>query len=233
MSLPAQRLYLHHSVTAAANGVSAVKTVANIGIGRFGRSSYSFACTLDGTLYELQGNRIGAHTAGQNSTSLAVCLVGNYETTQITEAQIEAVAWLHGELVRRGWLVRSAPLQGHRNAPGASTACPGRTAYAALPKIRARLGSTPSPTPKEGFLMALTDAEQKELLRLAREDRLGRDEKEITRPHLNRIEETLAEIKEMVRQDRLGRDEKEVTRPHLNRIEDTLAEIKAAVTDET
>lgn len=146
MSLPAQVLYLHHSVTTAANGYTAVRQVAQIGVNRFGRASYSYACTPDGVLYEMQGTHIGAHTAGQNSTSLAVVLVGNYETTQISNAQVNAVAWLYRHLISTRRLRDGAPLRGHRDAPGASTACPGRTAYNALPTIRARTtGSQPLP----------------------------------------------------------------------------------------
>lgn len=150
MALPAQVLYLHHSVTTAANGYTAVRQVAQIGVNRFGRASYSYACTPDGGMYEMQGTHIGAHTAGQNSTSLAVVLVGNYETTQISNAQVNAVAWLHRHLTSTRRLRAEAPLRGHRDAPGASTACPGRTAYAALPTIRARItGSQPPPSPEE------------------------------------------------------------------------------------
>jgi hypothetical protein len=161
MKLPALRLYLHHSFTAASNGPGAVRTVANIGIERFGRASYSYACTPDGTLYEMQGDRIGAHTARQNSTSLAVVLIGNYEVDRPTLAQVRAVAWLHQHLTGRGWLRSDAPLLGHRDAPGASTACPGRHAYALLGDIR-RLITHP---PEEDWFTMATKADLEQVVK--------------------------------------------------------------------
>src|SRR5690554_7465551 len=83
MTRPANEFFLHHSVTAAANGANVVRNVANIGVQRFGRASYSFAITLDGAIYEMQGDNIGAHTANRNSTSFGVVLVGNYDNTQM------------------------------------------------------------------------------------------------------------------------------------------------------
>jgi hypothetical protein len=136
MRLPASTLYCHHSVTPAGSGPAVARTIASIGIQRFGRSSYSYVIDRDGVIYELQGNRIGAHTRGQNSTSLAACAVGNYETLAPNGVQLRAYADLYRHLVARGWLRAGAPIRGHRDAPGASTACPGRLLYAQLPAIR-------------------------------------------------------------------------------------------------
>jgi hypothetical protein len=175
MRLPAHRLYLHHSVTAASNGHEAVRTVANIGIQRFGRASYSYACTPDGVLYEMQGNRIGAHTAGQNSTSMAVVLVGNYDQIRPSIAQVRAVAWLHHYLTARGWLVIGAPLLGHRDAPGASTACPGRHAYAVLGDMRRLIDDPPQeddmPYSPDQLTKIVRDAVQAELTNLGDKSR--------------------------------------------------------------
>jgi hypothetical protein len=146
MRLPAQRLFLHHSVTPANPGNAAsVRQVASIGVSRFGRSSYSYANTLDGVLWQMQGDNVGVHTAGYNSSSLAVVLVGNYDHTQISNAQVNSVAWLHRYLRSNGRLVSGAPLLGHRDV--GATACPGKTAYAALGRIRGLLGSLPAPPP--------------------------------------------------------------------------------------
>jgi len=136
MRLPATTLFVHHSVTPARNGVATPRQIANIGISRFGRSSYSYVVTPDGTIYELQGTHVGAHTKGHNSTTLALCFAGNYENDRPTSAQIEAAGQLHRDLVTQGALRPNAPIKGHRDASGASTACPGRNLYAALPQIR-------------------------------------------------------------------------------------------------
>lgn len=141
MPAPASTLYVHHSVTTATDRVAGVRTIANIGINRFGRASYSYVVTLNGTVYEMQGFHVGAHTHGRNSTSLAVCFEGNYENLEPTDAQLRAVAALYRHLVDVGFLRRGATIEGHRDAPGAATACPGRRLYARLPDIRSRVHS--------------------------------------------------------------------------------------------
>lgn len=145
MRLPATTLWIHHSVTQARNGVATPRQIANIGINRFGRSSYSYVVTPDGTIYELQGTHVGAHTGGHNSTTLALCFAGNYDRDEPTAAQIAAAGQLHRDLVAQGMLRPGAPIKGHRDASGASTACPGGNLYAALPRIReAAAGDAPT-----------------------------------------------------------------------------------------
>lgn len=153
--LPARELYLHHSVTAApandpAAERAAVRTLENIGQSRFGGGiSYTFAVAPSGRVYEGHGiDRQGAHTGGRNSIARAICLIGNYDANRPPEAMIQAVA----DLVRHGhaqgwWPARLTG--GHRDAPGASTACPGRHAHALIAEInrRATAGPRPGPSP--------------------------------------------------------------------------------------
>lgn len=85
------------------------------------------------------------------------------------------------------------------------------------------ISSPPSPRPKEGFLMGLSDAKQDEAYKMIKELHLGRPHKTYGRDYIKaEVEPVLAEIKELVRQDRLGRDEKEITRPHLYKIEERI-----------
>jgi hypothetical protein len=122
-------LWLHHSVTKASkNPVTDAKVIANIGISRFGRMSYSFVVHPDGTILEGQNGHVGAHTKGQNSTTQAVCAVGNYETDKPTPEMLAAIRILIGKY--------GPLLGGHRDAPGAATACPGRNLYAAIPSLK-------------------------------------------------------------------------------------------------
>lgn len=149
--LPAGEVWLHHSVTVAPDlkwidvdkdGVEddeerAMRTLELIGEQRFGGGiSYTFAVMPSGRIYEGHGvERQGAHTGGRNDVARAIVLVGDYEANQVTNAQIRAVAWLlrHGHASR--WWTRRTLNGGHRQAPGANTACPGKHGMTAIPVI--------------------------------------------------------------------------------------------------
>jgi hypothetical protein len=156
--LPASEVWLHHSVTIAPNlsyvdanrdGVDddeerAMRTLEAIGEQRFGRGiSYTFAVMPSGRVYEGHGvDRIGAHTGGRNSISRAIVLVGDYTRYALTDAQLRAVAALLQRGHAAGWWRRARLNGGHQQAPGASTACPGRYAMSAIPRIN-RLAAGP------------------------------------------------------------------------------------------
>jgi hypothetical protein len=140
-------VWLHHSVTAAPNTSppfddddAAVRTLEDIGQQRFGGGiSYTFAVTPSGRVYEGHGvDRRGAHTGGRNSISRAICLIGNYEVAEPPPAMLDSVVELLVEGVRQGWWPAARLTGGHRDAPGASTSCPGRFAEAAIPTINSR-----------------------------------------------------------------------------------------------
>lgn len=131
-------VWLHHSVTKATkNPVTDAKVIANIGIARFGRLSYSFIIHPDGTILEGQNGHVGAHTRGQNSTSQAICCVGNFEKDPVTPEMVAAIRLLVRDF--------GPLLGGHRDAPGAATACPGRNLYARLPELAVPAPAVPEP----------------------------------------------------------------------------------------
>jgi hypothetical protein len=157
--LPAKGVYLHHSVTAAPDLVppfddedAAMRTLERIGEQRFsGGVSYTFAVMPSGRVYEGHGvGRRGAHTKGLNSTHRAIVLVGDYEKFGVTSQQVQAVADLlrHGKA--QGWWREAKLAGGHRDAPGAQTACPGRHAYALIGEINRRASDDSSPAPSGG-----------------------------------------------------------------------------------
>ena len=97
--------------------------------------AYSFLIGDDGTIFEGRSVGVaGAHTEGDNHKSHAICLLGNFETHPPTAAARKSLVELarHGQA--HGWWTPT--LGGHRDAPGASTACPGQFLYALLPAIR-------------------------------------------------------------------------------------------------
>jgi hypothetical protein len=126
--------WLHHSVTRpTADPVADARVVANIGVQRFGRLSYSWLVHPDGTILQGQDGHVGAHTRGQNSTSEAICCIGNFETSIPTEEMCASVSLILA--VRNKEL-----LGGHRDAPNAATACPGKNLQSAVDGIRDNAG---------------------------------------------------------------------------------------------
>jgi len=145
--LPASEVWLHHSVTVAPDLVppfddeyAAMRTLERIGQDRFGGGiSYTWAAMPSGRIYQGHSvDRRGAHTGGRNSIARAVVLVGNYENQVTTAAQREAVVDLLTHAREQGWIRQARLDGGHRDAPGAATACPGRHGMAAIGDINRR-----------------------------------------------------------------------------------------------
>lgn len=99
--------------------------------------AYSFVIYPSGNIYAGRGwvIRPGA-TSGFNSVSYAICFAGNFESETPSTKALNAARWLIWQGKRRGLLAKDAAVIGHRDAPGASTACPGRNLYALLDVIR-------------------------------------------------------------------------------------------------
>lgn len=141
MSRPSRGIWLHHSVTPATGSpVNDARRIANIGIQRFGRMSYSWVVHPDGTILEGQAGHVGAHTRNQNSTSQAIVCVGNFENDPVTEEMVRSIRLLVGEF--------GPMLGGHRDAPGAATACPGRNLWARMGELSVPLVIAPVPDPE-------------------------------------------------------------------------------------
>lgn len=168
--LPATQAWLHHSATIAPDLVppfdddhAAIRAIEAIGQQRFGGGiSYTRLFTPAGLIFEGHSiGRVGSHTANRNSVAVGYCLVGNYDGARPTDAQLRALAWCLQHDWRHGWLDAPRLDGGHRDLK--STACPGRHAYAQIGEIN-RLAAGPPITDSwdlGGFLMALSDAEQR------------------------------------------------------------------------
>jgi N-acetylmuramoyl-L-alanine amidase len=160
--LPAREVWLHHTATSTPpadatedQDAGDVRQVERIGQDRFGGGiSYTFVVAPSGRVFEGTGvTRKGAHTKGRNSIARAIVLLGNFEVTRPTPQQLDAVAWLVAYGARAGWWPGQLA-GGHRDAPDASTACPGKFAYAAIGGInlaaRSMAGGTgPTARPTE------------------------------------------------------------------------------------
>lgn len=136
---PARTLYVHHSVTPpyGADVARAMRTVQAAAFGRgFTDVSYPVCIHPTGTIAEGRGVQwTGAHTEDHNSTSLAICFVGNYHpgvpgvpTLELTDAQVLAFRYTVAFLKLTGWLSPTAAILPHSAAK--STACPGNNVRA-------------------------------------------------------------------------------------------------------
>lgn len=134
-------VYVHHSVTVApdllppfTDDYAAVRTLERIGEDRFGRGiSYQFPITPAGLIFEgVSIDRVGAAISNYNTPSANIVWVGNYDLAAPPRPMLEATDWLLHHGVTMGWWRSPKVDGGHRDAPGAQTACPGRYAHALL-----------------------------------------------------------------------------------------------------
>jgi len=136
MALPSPELYLHHG----AAGTSSLRTA--IGYVRYHIEQrgwrdvgYQFLIA-EGKVLEGRGaGVIGAHVQGRNSVSQGVCMVGEYTSHPPSDEDLDALRWLLAHGAEQGWWPTAQLTGGHRDAPGASTACPGDALYALVPQI--------------------------------------------------------------------------------------------------
>lgn len=106
--------------------------------------AYNFCVDDDGTIYEGRGAfAAGGHTKGDNTTSHAICIMGNTHARDLTQAQVNSIAWLVREGYVEGWWVAPKITGLHRDAqawgysPYNGTACAGDFAAARLDEINA------------------------------------------------------------------------------------------------
>lgn len=177
--IPAERVWLHHSVTSAgAVGSSraiddlSVRQLEVIGQARFAHGiSYTYAVTPSGRVYEGHSvDRQGAHTGGDNTHSRGIVLVGNYDVARPSPQQLASVAELLVYGVLMGYWRAAALTGGHRDAPNAATACPGRHGYAAIAGINrtavALMARPVATTPPQNGAPELNAQEQRMLTEL-------------------------------------------------------------------
>lgn len=154
--VPAE-LWLHHSVTQlTADPFADMKVIERIGVQRFGRFSYSWAYHARArVLLEGAGNTVGAHTAGRNSTSLGLVLIGNFEELDLTDDNVADLRWSIAWLIAGNRLKAGTyPTGGHRDLK--QTACPGGRAYARIDDIRRQV-SPPEDDVKNYTVLVIKD----------------------------------------------------------------------------
>lgn len=73
---------------------------------------------------------VGAHTHMNNTGTIGVSFMGNYEHQHLSARQLAAYAALRLRLRAKGFRIKQ--VKGHRQMPHNSTACPGRNVMKAL-----------------------------------------------------------------------------------------------------
>lgn len=147
--LPIPKRFLHHSVTIAPDTLppfdddyAAVRRIEQIGQDRFGKGmSYTALFMPSGLIFEGLGiDRVGSHTADNNTAGAGLCLVGNYEDDQPTKAQLDSVAWWLRFHRDHGYLTDATITAPHSAVY--NTACPGQHAEAGIDYINATAQGT-------------------------------------------------------------------------------------------
>ena len=115
------RYVIHHSATSGGDPWSFaryhVQTNGWPGIG------YHFVIMPDGTTYQTNAlETISYGVENMNTGAVNTCLVGNFEVTKPTAAQINAVVYLHKDLAAR---LGQKPIVGHNDLKQ-TTKCPGK-----------------------------------------------------------------------------------------------------------
>lgn len=83
---------------------------------------YNFYIRKDGTIYTGRPeNAEGAHTRGENSSSIGICLEGNFEDEEVTEKQIDSLLNLAVYISLKYDIYK---IMGHRDVY--ETMCPGK-----------------------------------------------------------------------------------------------------------
>lgn len=115
------RFVLHHSATSTGNPWAFAKYhVENNGWPGIG---YHFVIMPDGTTYQTNAlETISYGVENMNTGSVNTCLVGNFEVTKPTAAQITAVVDLHKRLAAQ---LGQKPIVGHNDLK-TTTKCPGK-----------------------------------------------------------------------------------------------------------
>lgn len=142
---PTPRLWLHHFATDGWRGAAGMRECQRFHMDSRGWNDIAYSFCVDnqtGTIYEGRGALVaGGHTQNDNSKSHAICVMANCETTPMSAAARDSVAWLVRHGFEQGWWLTPTLTGGHRDAqargysPKNGTLCAGKHAQSLIPEI--------------------------------------------------------------------------------------------------
>ncbi|SFI31296.1 MULTISPECIES: peptidoglycan recognition family protein [unclassified Bacillus (in: firmicutes)] len=85
---------------------------------------YNYFIEEDGTIYEGRGLHIGAHAKGYNTSSIGICISGNFDVYDPITVQMISLHWLCKQFMYQ-FSLDSEQVLGHRELDGVTKTCPG------------------------------------------------------------------------------------------------------------
>ncbi len=117
---------IHHTATAKTATVEAIANY-HVDARNWPGVGYTFFITAEGEILQINAlDTMSYATRSHNDHYLSTALVGNFNDEKPTDAQIDALRWLHHEHIPAR-LGRKLPLLGHKEGKDQSTVCPGST----------------------------------------------------------------------------------------------------------
>ncbi len=164
---PVQKVVVHHTVTSTGGSdpaavIRSIYYYHAVTLG-WGDIRYNYLVDQNGNAYEGRYGGpevIGAHTYGNNTGTMGVAAIGNFEFSNSSPAALESIARVIGERAPHLDPLASGAFGNHSNVPNVcahrdflATECPGNGLYSRLPEIRTLAtnysppSNAPSPTP--------------------------------------------------------------------------------------
>ncbi|XP_008274128.1 peptidoglycan recognition protein 5 [Stegastes partitus] len=138
---PARRVVIHHTAVSSCTDLRECKRQL-VSIQRvhmkdrgFDDIGYNFLVGGEGTVFEGRGwGVVGAHAKGNNSDSLGIAFMGNFNDETPSEKAIQAVKKLLQDGVSQAFLEPKFDLVGHKDL--GETECPGDKLYPVIQQLK-------------------------------------------------------------------------------------------------
>lgn len=130
-------IVVHHSALPLSDGPREIQQM-HFQFKDYADIAYHYLIDETGQIYEGRSLTVrGAHTGGHNTGTVGIVLLGNFEISQPTEAQLASLHTLSACLIDAYAITHIA---GHRDFQPGATDCPGDNLEALLPALAAELG---------------------------------------------------------------------------------------------